>query len=522
MSDRSKDNCSAFTVFAFVFALAQLFDHSNSVATFFHLSPKMDNISRILSALLCASAVWVMLKPSSLYRSIILYIVILFKTIYVLPRAPNHVVFQGIVLITILTCFVYLKLKDKTLLFKAKFYETFAPVVRIEIVLLYFWAAFHKLNTGFFDQYISCATIQLFNIKDVLPVLPTPNWFIAINPYFTLLTECLIPILLIIPRTRVIGLTVALLFHFILGFKYAGFTILVYAFLCLFIPNKSFDNIKPHFERLVSMISKVFSKITDINRYKNNRIFDYFLQIILLLLIIFLMGYFMRGKTKNYYLLSKEGLYVLVFLVLFTSFVYFIVYKVKQKVQSSRIKLIPEIKWLIVFPIIIFLNGLLPHLGVKNVQVMAMFSNLRISEGNTNHLLIPSSLQIFNNLSDTVTIRGANIRSLNQFSGYSSKSPLKGTHVMLPHSYRKYMNQYKKEYSKRFKYKIPYILLENLITTLVKQGHQNIKIEFEREGKIIYTRNAETDPELSNASILQIKLLDQRAVPDDERGLCMW
>ena len=167
MSDRSKDNCTAFTVFAFLFALAQLFDHSYSVATFFDISSKTQSISKLLSALLCLSAVWVMLKPSSLYRSIVLYVLIVLKTISILPRSPNHVVFQAIVLITILTCFVYLKLRDKSNFSKTIFYETFAPVVRIEIVLLYFWAADHKLNTGFFDQYISCATIQLFRALDI-------------------------------------------------------------------------------------------------------------------------------------------------------------------------------------------------------------------------------------------------------------------------------------------------------------------------------------------------------------------
>jgi hypothetical protein len=522
MGETTKVTYTAFTVFAFLFALAQLFDNSNIVATFFDISSKTQSTNTIISALLCLSAVWVMLRPSSLYRSIILYVLVLLKTIGALPITPNHVVFQAVVLISILTCFVYLKVKDKSKFSKATFYETFAPLVRIEIVLLYFWATVHKINTGFFNQDISCTTLQLFNIKDVLPVLPTPQWLIATNPYFTLLTESMIPVLLIIPRTRVIGILVALIFHFILGFRYTGFTILVYAFLCLFIPIVSFDRIKPNFNRIVSKLSIIVTKISDFYDWRKNRYTEYVVQAIFLLLIFFFMGFFMRGNPNKYDLLSKKGLYILVCLVLFTSFFYFIVLKIKEIGLNSKIKFIPNNKWLIVFPIIIFINGLLPHLGVKNVQVMAMFSNLRISEGNTNHLLIPSSFQIFNNLSDTVTIKGANIRSLNQFSGYSSNRPLKSTQVMLPHTYRKYMKQNKKEYRKRFEYKIPYILLQNIITSLVKQGHQNIKLEYERGGEIIYTRNAELEPQLSNASIFQIKLLDQRAVPNDERGLCMW
>ena len=61
-----------------------------------------------------------------------------------------------------------------------------------------------------------------------------------------------------------------------------------------------------------------------------------------------------------------------------------------------------------------------------------------------------------------------------------------------------------------------------MITQLKERGEDNIRVHYERGGEEFYVRNAETDPELSSVSIIKIKLLDQRAVPDDERGLCMW
>lgn len=522
MNGKTKDNYSAFTVFAFVFAFAQLFDHSGSVGSFFSNLTKLGNISKVLSVLLIASAVWVLLKPSSVYRSIFLYVVLLLRTIDILPRSPNHVVFQALVLITILTCFVYLKLNEKNLLTKRKFYEIFAPVVRIEIVLLYFWAAFHKINTGFFDTYISCATLQLFNIKDTVPLLPTPGWFIAINPYFTLLTESLIPILLIIPRTRIFGLLVAFFFHFILGFKYTGFTILVYAFLCLFIPNISFEKMKSSFLWMTSGITNIISQIKDFNVIKQNRYMRYLFQILFLLIIIFAAGIFMKENPKNNFFLSTKGLYVYVCIVFFISFLYFIVIKIREIELGSRINIIPDKKWLLIFPIIIFLNGMLPHFGVKNVQSMAMFSNLRTEGGQSNHLIIPYSFQISDNLSDLVTIKGANVRVLNQFSGYSFRSPIAGTSVIVPKSYGRYMNKNNIEYRKRFEFQMPYFLLQSLVSRLKREGVKDIKLEYERGGKVYSTRNAELDPELSNKSIITIKLLNQRAVPDDNRGLCMW
>jgi len=111
---------------------------------------------------------------------------------------------------------------------------------------------------------------------------------------------------------------------------------------------------------------------------------------------------------------------------------------------------------------------------------------------------------------------------LNKFSGFSSKRPLRGTSVTLPRSYIKYMEDNNKDYRERFEYQLPFVLLQNTVTELSKDGNENIKLEYERDGEIVYSSNAESDPVLSKASIFQRKFISQRAVPDDDRGLCMW
>ena len=520
--DKAGDVSSAFTVFAFLFAWAQLFDYSAAVATIFDFSTNYYDIDYCFTVAICLTAVWVILNPSSLYRSIFLFVFVIVGTIIRMPISPNHVVFEVIVLISILTCFVYMKLKEKSSFTKTKFYEAFAPVVRLEVIVLYFWAAIHKINTGFFDKDISCATIQLFNVKDVLPIMPTPDWFISINPFLTLLTESSIPILLIIPKTRILGLIIAIIFHFILGFVYTGFTILVYSFLSLFIPASSYDRIKPNFKQLTYKLSKILSKFSNYKDWKKTRFDNFITQLIFLISIFFLMGFFMRGNPEKFYLLSEEGLYIIFFFVFLIAFFYFVIRGVKEFRIEQRITLVPEMKWLLIFPILVLVNGSLPHLGVKNIQSMAMFSNLRTEGGKTNHLFIPSFFQSSNNLEDLVTIKGANLRELNKFSGFSSRRPLRGTSVTLPRSYVKHMENNDKDYRERFEYKVPFVLLQNLVTGLAKEGQKDIKLEYERDGEILYTRNAEVDPVLSKASIFQRKFISQRAVPDDDRGLCMW
>ena len=520
--NQAEDVYAAFAVFAFLFAWAQFFDYAFTVANFFRFSVSDYDLGRYFSMAVCILAAWVILKPSSLYRSIFLFVFVIVDTIIALPRSPNHVVFEVIVLTTILICFVYMKLKQKSNFTQKTFYETFAPAVRLEVIGLYLWAAIHKINTGFFDKDISCATIQIFNTRDALPIMPTPDWFISVNPYLTLLVESSIPILLIIPKTRILGLIIAIIFHFILGFRYTGFTILVYSFLSLFVPPTSYDRIKPKFNHLKDKLSTNLSKFSNYKNWKKTRFDKFITHFIFMISILLLMGFLMSGIPRTSSILSMHGAYLGFCFVFFVAFFYFILIRVKESGLEHRLALVPKMKWLLIFPVLILFLGLLPHVGVKNIQAMAMFSNLRTEGGKTNHLFIPSSIQLFSNLEDLVKIKGANVRVLNRFSGYSSKRPLRGTSVTLPKSYIEYMDNNKRDYRERFEYQLPFVLLQNTVTELSKDGNENIKLEYERDGEIVYSGNAESDPILSNASTFQIKFLAQRAVPDDERGLCMW
>jgi len=164
----------------------------------------------------------------------------------------------------------------------------------------------------------------------------------------------------------------------------------------------------------------------------------------------------------------------------------------------------------------------MPHIGLKNIQVVAMFSNLRTGDGTTNHLFIPASFQIFPYLKDTVQIKGSNSKTLNQFSGYASIRPMRQTSIKFPPNYIKYLEENDIDIDKLYRYKIPFIKLQDFVTRAAKGKRRDLRIEYERNGELFYTRNAELDPELNNLTLFKRKFLSQRAVPDDERGLCMW
>ena len=519
-SGRPEDNCTGLAVFTFLFVWATIFELPVTAPLPQNFSAiSLNNLTKLVFVFL---AIWAILKPSSLFRSIPFFAYTLLAIVITLPAVPNHVFVQIIILTTILTCFIFSIIKERSNFTTTKFYELFAPILRLELIIIYFWAAFHKLNTGFLNYKISCATVQIFNIKDMIPLFTTPDWFIHINPYLTLLIEGLIPILLIIPKTRIYGFVLGICFHFILGFQYPGFTVFAYSLYSLFIPSSSYDKIKTKVAELMDRIWEALPGISNYKHWEKTMFRNIIINIVLVLLIFFILRVFKAGGQRTLPPVSEVGLYLIFCTFLGITFIYFVVRRLKELRIDERLVFIPQKKWLLIFPAIVFLNGLLPYIGLKNIQVFAMFSNLQTEGGKTNHLLIPSSFQLFNNLEDLVSIKRSNNKMLNQFSqGVFRK--IKGvTTVLIPKSYVEYMKDKNENFKIILKYKIPFVMLQNIVTRGTQLGVKNIELEYERGGETFNAKNAELDPLLNNASAFQIIFLPQRAVPDDERGLCMW
>ncbi len=70
---------------------------------------------------------------------------------------------------------------------------------------------------------------------------------------------------------------------------------------------------------------------------------------------------------------------------------------------DRRVFVLPQ-PILAVVPLLVFLNGAAPHLGLHTTATWAMFSNLRTEGGRSNHFLIPATAQIFGYQRDVVQI----------------------------------------------------------------------------------------------------------------------
>ena len=167
--------------------------------------------------LLTISAIILLAKPSSVGRLMLLIFMQLFQVLVSMPAVPNHWLFMAFVNLTIVQAMIYQAVKTRTFdVNKELLLKTFAPVVRVELLILYFYVVFHKLNSGFFTPEISCAT-DFLAAQDPSGLINQNKQLLALNAYVSIVAEAIIPLLLLFRKTRDLGLLIGLVFHCILA-----------------------------------------------------------------------------------------------------------------------------------------------------------------------------------------------------------------------------------------------------------------------------------------------------------------
>lgn len=119
------------------------------------------------------------------------------------------------------------------------------PYLRLAILIAYGAAAIAKLNAGFFDIAESCAVTMtddaLAILGDRAPALPLGVQHAL--PFVIAGVELAIPLLLLVRRTRLIGVATVVVFHLAMSLSptaTAGdFTLVLFAFAFLFLPPQA-------------------------------------------------------------------------------------------------------------------------------------------------------------------------------------------------------------------------------------------------------------------------------------------
>lgn len=345
--------------------------------------------------------------------------------VIIMPYIPNHFILAIIIALTLLAgiplCW------DRSLELKERlgyWFKRVMPPVMAMLIIVYLFAVFHKLNDDFFNTSVSCGSDLYLKIATRYPIpFPEGEWMQWIAIVGALLLELIIPVLLIMPTTRLLGVLVGILFHILLALHsnlaILSFSSEVYALYILFLPP---GLVKSIFERGVSLAKNPAVR----------RVFGFGLGGFLIGagVFLFLFEPLFSGYEGELSEPSRRLRYVTVFAQLFIWFpwVFFLLGNYYDLVKSELFApsesltlwtKSPSILW--VFTLAVFLNGWTPYFGLKTTLNYSMFSNLRVEGPLNNHWFMFSNFQVADYQTDVVEILETSHEGLQYYKDTNQK-----------------------------------------------------------------------------------------------------
>jgi hypothetical protein len=361
-----------------------------AIGHFAHLLRKGDRTDPVMWIVLGA-AVLLLDRPTSRIRLGLLAVAQLAYLYGNLPATDNHLFIMGFVNLGLLLA-VLLAPRNKDGL-ETESLTRALPYVRLTILIAYGAAALAKLNHGFFDRAESCA-ISMFH--DATAILggrapDIPGQAEALLPFVVAGAELLIPLLLLIPVTRLAGVVVLISFHFVMSLSPTAtavdFTVILFALAFLFLPVQAGGHIEARVRALVGRLGPV-------SRTPRTAV--------LILLTAFL-GAMIGGRELNFATIegNRNWLWLAPAALVIGGLLLDAVWRAWRDRWPRDASVWP---WAgipraargralsVVFLVCVLLtvsNAASPYLGGKTLSTFAMYSNLQTEAMSSNHFLFP-------------------------------------------------------------------------------------------------------------------------------------
>lgn len=367
-----------------------------AVASLFHMARSQIFTDGLDHSLLTIAIVLLLVRPSSTLRLLFFLAMQLCVTIRYMPNVSNHEIFYAFANLTILQTVLYNTVKRRTFqLNKADLFRTFAPVIRLELIIFYFYVVFHKFNTDFFNPEVSCAT-DFYNEQNSYSILPTSNTIFLANAYFTIIIEALIPLLLCFKRTRKSGIFIGLIFHSVIAYnpinRFFDISAAIFAAYVLFMNIDFSSTWYTYRQKLRLYISGIKGKSFSTMK----------MILACAILVCFTFYVFLSTKmVQDYFRYIFWTFFSFTFIYIYLKSINFRITDRENTIEKTFALAHPSF---FLIPTLVFLNGLCPYVGLKTDYSFSMFSNLRTEGGMTNHFFVPVSAQIFDYQKDLVEV----------------------------------------------------------------------------------------------------------------------
>ena len=276
-------------------------------------------------------------------------------------------------------------------------WDVFLPTARVTLLIAYAFAAFAKLNSSFFDPAVSCAVFyqhQLVNSWGLgsLSVYGRPGLGTAVA-VGAAATEMSVVILLVIPRTRRVGVLVALSFHWLLALDldqhFWDFSSVLFPGFLLFLD-------RAQWERLTKLRVRLRRATRPAVRYV-------FLALGAGCALVVAAATALETNTFAWGLavLAGHGSWMVIGTA---TLVLVVVATVRTPRSVDPVPLrVPAVAALLV-PALVLFNGLTPYLELKTGFGWNMYGNLRTVAGESNHFIVARTLDLSGLQADQVEI----------------------------------------------------------------------------------------------------------------------
>jgi hypothetical protein len=285
--------------------------------------------------------------------------------------------------------------------------ERLFPAARLILVAFYSFAAFAKINTGFFDPEVSCA---VFFANQNLESWGLPN--IGANSYLarstiwaTVAIELAVVPLLLIRRTRYWGVLLGSVFHVLISFDLAqhfyDFTAVLLPLFALFLPETTLGTIRFAPEGVRDAIKKVLSS-----------------------LVVAVSALLVLTASLPLTALSFRLLTLLPFLLWIPFALLWLRWLFQLRPRPFAISWRTGFGGAVVVALAV-VNGATPYTEVKTAYGFNMYANLVTAQGETNHLLISGTWPLRDGYEGPVEIVSSNDPGLRSYRelGYQIAHP---------------------------------------------------------------------------------------------------
>jgi len=283
------------------------------------------------------------------------------------------------------------------------------PMARLSLLGFYVFAGFAKLNSAFLDRSVSCAVFYYRESTDSVGLtglqLGGAAWVEHLVILATVVVELSIPVLLVVRKTRRVGVVVALVFHTVLAVDHShqffDFSSVLFALFVLFLPTDAGSWVA---ERLGSVRARL--------ALRGERVPE---RAHLALVAIPVLA----GLLVSLDVLTRTGalqvgwwpwqIYALATIVAAVRFL-------GQAPRVTSVRLVPHHVVFALVPLLVVLNGLTPYAEVKTGYGWNMYANLRTVDGQTNHLVVPRTFPLTDEQSDLVEIMRSDDQALDWYA----------------------------------------------------------------------------------------------------------